>query len=314
MRIFLTGGNGMLGRAFLRIAGEQFPDLEIIAPSRAELDLTNANSVREFYSDTEIDMVIHGAAKVGGITANIAEPVDFLVQNLRINDNVIMGAHNAGIEQLLFFGSSCMYPKDYRQPLVETDILAAPLEPTNEGYALSKITAGKLCEYISQDDKRDYKTVVPCNLFGTEDHFGSVASHLIAAVVTKLVDAVDDGAQTVNIWGSGQARREFLFVDDLVWFLLNNIDTITSFPAYLNLGFGTDLTVDEYYKTVAKVANYQGDFTHDTTKPEGMMQKLMDSTIASKNHGWAPRTSMLDAITQVVKAYRTQKSLTQVRS
>jgi GDP-L-fucose synthase len=232
--------------------------------------------------------------------------VEFLIDNLRINDNVIMGAHDAGIGELLFFGSSCMYPKDFRQPLLETDLLAAPLEPTNEGYALSKITAAKLCEFIDRQDGRDYKTVVPCNLFGTEDHFGSSASHLIAAVVTKIVEAKRVSDPFVSIWGTGNARREFLFVDDLVTFVLNNLGKVSTFPNYMNVGYGADLSIDDYYKIVAEVVDYQGTFKYDTDKPEGMMQKLMDSSIAENNYNWSPATPMIDAIQQVVEAYHAQ--------
>jgi GDP-L-fucose synthase len=303
MRIFLTGGNGMLGRAMQRIASKQFPELEILAPTRAELPLEDRDAVTAYYASHKIDIVIHGAAKVGGIAANIAAPVDFLIDNLRINDNIIMGAHDAGVEKLLFFGSSCMYPKDYRQPLVETDLLAAPLEPTNEGYALSKITAAKLCEYIDGSDNRDYKTVVPCNLFGTEDHFGSNASHLIAAVVTKIVAAKRAGDSTVTIWGTGNARREFLFVDDLVRFILDNLAQISAFPNYMNIGYGSDLSIDEYYKIVADVVNYQGTFKNDVTKPEGMIQKLMDSSVAIEKFDWSVATPMDKAIQLVVDAY-----------
>lgn len=237
MRIFLTGGNGMLGRAMQRIASVQIPELEILTPSRAELPLDNRDAVTAYYANNEIDIVIHGAAKVGGIAANIAAPVTFSVDNLRINDNVIMGAHEADVGKLLFFGSSCMYPKDYRQLLVETDLMAGPLEPTNEGYALSKITVEKLCEYIDSADNRDYKTVVPCNLFGTEDHLGSNASHLIAGVVTKIVAAKRAGDPNVTIWGTGNARCEFLFVDDLVTFILSNLDLISMLQNYMNIGY-----------------------------------------------------------------------------
>lgn len=306
MRIFLTGGNGMLGRAMQRIANTDFPELEIIAPTRTELPLDNPEAVKAFYDSTDIDMVIHAAAKVGGIAANIAAPVDFLINNLRINDNVIMGAHGSGVKDLLFFGSSCMYPKDYRQPLLETDLLAAPLEPTNEGYALSKITAAKLCEYIDGNVGRNYKTIVPCNLFGTEDHFGSSASHLIAAVVTKIVQAKRENDPVVTIWGTGNARREFLFVDDLVMFILNNLGDISAFPNYMNIGYTSDLSIDEYYKIVADIVNYTGTFKYDRDKPEGMMQKLMDSGIAAQKFDWSPTTPMVEAIKKVVAAYDAQ--------
>jgi GDP-L-fucose synthase len=307
MNIFLTGGNGMLGRAVSRIACEHFPDLKIAAPSRSELDLTDVEAVNRFYAAHKFDTVIHSAAKVGGIAANIAEPVEFLIQNLRLNDNVIMGANQADVPKLIFLGSSCMYPKDYRQPLTEDDLLAAPLEPTNEGYALSKITGAKLCEYISQKPKRAYRTIVPCNLFGTDDHFGSDASHLIAAIVTKVVDAQANGRNEISIWGSGKARREFLFVDDLVTFILENLDKVEDFPNTLNVGYGTDHSIDDYYKAVADIAKYTGTFKYDLTKPEGMMQKLMDSSLATEEFNWSANTSLKEAIAKVINAYKEQK-------
>lgn len=306
MQIFLTGGSGMLGRAIMRIAKTEFPKLDLVAPSRAELPLDDAEAVTAFYAAHDFDLVLHAAAKVGGIAANIADPVGFLSENLQINRNVIAGAHSADVKQFVFFGSSCMYPKDYRQPLVETDVLAAPLEPTNEGYALSKITGAKLCEYIDALPNRDYKTLIPCNLFGIEDHFGSSASHLIAAVVTKIVDAHTENAPEVSIWGSGKARREFLFVDDLARFILENINQVSAFPKYMNIGYGNDFSIDEYYKMVADVAKYDGTFTYDTDKPEGMMQKLMDSSVAINSFGWKPHTPMTAAINLVVAAYRDQ--------
>lgn len=307
MRILLTGGTGMLGRALLRIAAQTAPDLELLAPPRAELDLTDRTALGAWYAAHPVEGVIHGAARVGGIQANIADPVGFLVENLRINDAVISGARAAGVPRLIFLGSTCMYPRDHRQPLVETDMLAAPLEPTNEGYALSKITGAKLCEYISRSDPGlAYRTLVPCNLFGEEDHFGSVASHLIAAVVTKVVDAIDEGQPTVEIWGSGQARREFLFVDDLARYILQAVRDPAPLPPMMNLGFGTDYSVAEYYRMVANIAGFTGDFTFDRSKPEGMMRKLSSSALAQA-HGWQPATDMAEAIARCVAAYRAQK-------
>jgi len=306
MKILLTGGSGMLGSALQRIAPAVAPDVTVLAPSREELPLGDKAAVAAWFAANPVDAVIHAAARVGGIQANIDHPVDFLVENLAMNDAVIMGAHGAGVERLIFLGSSCMYPRDYRQPLEENDILAAPLEPTNEGYALSKITGSRLCDYITRTHKnRHYKTLIPCNLFGTEDHFGSVASHLIAAIVTKVITARNAGEATVEIWGSGNARREFLFVDDLVRFMLESLRRLEDFPNVLNVGYDTDHSVNEYYKMVADIAGYQGSFHHDTSKPEGMMRKCMTSARAQAL-GWAPQTQMNDALKQVISAYEAQ--------
>jgi len=307
VRVLLTGGTGMLGRAFRRVAARERPDLEILAPDRGDLPLTDRAAVAAWFDANPVDAVIHAAARVGGIQANIDDPVGFLVENLRINDAVITGADTAGVGHLIFLGSSCMYPRDYRQPLVEDDILAAPLEPTNEGYALSKITGSRLCDYISRKHPgRLYRTVIPCNLFGIEDHFGSVASHLIAAIVTKVVDARDQGAESVEIWGNGKARREFLFVDDLVRFLFTALDRTNILPNVLNVGFGSDHSVSDYYHMVGALAGYRGGFHHDLTRPEGMTMKLMSSARAAAL-GFRPQTDMMTALRRVIAAYENQK-------
>ena len=303
MRVLLTGGSGMLGRALSRVAG----DVELLMPARGALDLADRAAVAAYCGDMGVAAVVHGAARVGGIQANIDDPVGFLADNLAMNDGTIMGAHAAGVTRFVFLGSSCMYPRDHRQPLVEEDVLAAPLEPTNEGYALSKITGAKLCEYISrQYPDRFYRTLIPCNLYGVDDHFGSVASHLIAAIVTKVVAARDAGADSVEIWGTGRARREFLYVDDLARFILSALPRLEAFPDLLNVGYGTDHSVDAYYRMVADVAGYRGGFHHDTSRPEGMQQKLMSSARAAAL-GWAPAIPMAEGLARVVAAWEARR-------
>lgn len=308
MRVLLTGGSGMLGGALRRLSPEVAPDIRFLMPSRAELPLTDAAAVARWFADNPVDAVVHAAARVGGIQANIADPVGFLSDNLAMNDAVIMGAHRAGVGRLVFLGSSCMYPRDYRQPLVEGDILAAPLEPTNEGYALSKITGARLCDYVSrQYPNRAYRTLIPCNLFGQGDHFGSAASHLIAAVITKVVDARDNGTDRVEIWGSGQARREFLDVDHLARFILGRLPDLGALPQMLNIGAGRDHSVDEYYRMVAGLAGWQGEFTHDLTRPEGMMAKLMSSAQA-ETIGYRPPLDITPDLSRAIAAYEAMKT------
>lgn len=303
MRVLLTGGSGMLGRAIRRLQPGVAPEITLLAPTRAELPLTDRRAVADWLAVNPVDAVIHAAAKVGGIQANVSDPTGFLTENLRMNDAVIMGAHEAGVPKFVFLGSSCMYPRDHRQPLVEEDVLAAPLEPTNEGYALSKITGARLCDYISrQFPDRAYRTLIPCNLFGTEDHFGSVASHLIAAIVTKVVDARDADQDTVEIWGSGNARREFLFVDHLAGFILTALHDLDRLPPLLNLGQDRDHSVNEYYEMVARIAGWNGRFTHDLSRPEGMQMKLMSSARA-REFGWNPPEGLDHALNLTVAAY-----------
>ncbi|MDP0927750.1 NAD-dependent epimerase/dehydratase family protein [Paracoccus onubensis] len=308
MRVLLTGGTGMLGRAMRRIQPQHAPAIRLYTPTRDELPLTDRSAVVSWLNMNPVDAVIHAAARVGGIQANMNDPVGYLSENLRINDAVIMGAYEAGVERLIFLGSSCMYPKDYRQPLVEQDILAAPLEPTNEGYALSKIAAARLCDYVSrQYPTRAFRTLVPCNLFGIEDHFCSIASHLIAAIVTKVIDARDDGHSEVEIWGSGNARREFLFVDDFARFIMDILPRLETLPDLLNIGMDRDHSVTEYYRMIAQIAGWQGRFTHDLTRPEGMMAKLMSSSRA-REYGWAPPKDLASALRLTIAAYEQQKA------
>jgi GDP-L-fucose synthase len=298
----------MMGSAFKRLAPKVAPSIDLLCPTRTELPLEAASAVSEWLVTEKVDAVIHAAARVGGIKANIAHPVDFLVENLRMNDAIIMGAHGAGVERLVFLGSSCMYPRDFRQPLEEGDIMAAPLEPTNEGYALSKITGARLCDYVSSSfENRHYRTLIPCNLFGTEDHFGSTASHLVAAIVTKVVEAREANHTSVEIWGSGNARREFLFTDDLVPFVLDSLSRLETFPEVLNVGYDADHSVQEYYEMVAELSGYKGQFTHDLSQPEGMMRKCMTSARAFE-FGYEVKTEIRLALAKVIAAYELQRS------
>lgn len=289
MRVLLTGGSGMVGGALLRLAPAVAPGLTLLAPTRGRLDLTDRAAVARWFAVNRVDAVIHAAARVGGIQANIDDPSGFLLDNLRMNDAVIAGADDAGVGRLVFLGSSCMYPRDYRQPLVEDDVLAAPLEPTNEGYALAKITGARLCEYISRKPGRAYRTLLPCNLFGAGDHYGSEASHLLAAVVTKVVDAQAQGRDEIEVWGTGRARREFLDVDHLARFILAALPGIEDLPPLLNVGAGRDHAVDDLYRIVAERAGWTGRLVHDPTRPEGMQAKLMSSDRA-RAFGWMPPT------------------------
>ncbi len=302
MKVLLTGGNGMLGRAVLGCAAKR-PELHFVAPGRSVLDLTNRSAVRTYFSNHQPEAVVHLAARVGGIQANVAEPADFYLENTLINLNVIAEAHNHGVQHLINIGSSCMYPKDYGRALREIDILAAPLEPTNEGYALSKIGAARHCEYLSAQYKRHYRTLVPCNLYGRHDEFRPQRSHLIAAVVQKISDAVYHGQRSVVIWGDGTARREFLYVDDLASYIISWIGREHRLPGLLNVGAGTDLTVSEYHEIAAEIIGYNGEFEYDLNQPVGMKRKLLDTTLAQE-YGWQALTPIREGIEAVVQFYQ----------
>lgn len=290
MRIFLTGGHGMVGRNFLLEASKR--GHEVIAPSRNQLDLRDYKSLIQYLKASSPDVVIHSAGRVGGIQANIKEPVNFLIDNLDIGRNVVLASRELNIKHLLNLGSSCMYPRDAINPLTEEMILKGELEPTNEGYALAKVMISRLCNYISTEDSDfNYKTLIPCNIFGLFDKFDPKHSHLVPSIIHKLHQAKLTGAKKVEIWGSGEARREFMFATDLASCMSYAIENFDAMPSNLNCGLGFDYSVNEYYAVAAKVIGYDGEFVHDLTKPEGMKQKLV-STEKLNAFGWKSNTSL----------------------
>lgn len=299
--LFLTGGGGMVGQNI-----QEHPlaaGWTIVAPRSSELDLTDAQAVTAFYAVTKPDMVIHAAGRVGGIQANMAHPVAFLDQNTTMGRNVIMGALNAGVQHFVNLASTCMYPRAAQNPLREEVILTGELEPTNEGYALAKIMATRLCQYIRKEDAAaQYKTLIPCNLFGLHDKFDPKHSHLVPAIIHKMHEAKRLGQASVEIWGDGTARREFMFAGDLADAVLRAADDIDRLPDLMNVGLGHDHTINEYYETVADVVGWQGEFTHDLSKPVGMKQKLCDTTRQSA-WGWQAPTSLRDGIAQTYRSY-----------
>ncbi|MBD9373197.1 GDP-L-fucose synthase [Rhizobium sp. ARZ01] len=302
MKLFLSGGSGMVGRNIL-----EHPDAgqhTILAPRRAELDLLDENAVHDFLASHKPDIVIHAAGTVGGIQANMAAPVRFLSDNLKMGMNVLLGARRAEIPKLLNIGSSCMYPRAATNPLREETILCGELEPTNEGYALAKITCARLCEYINKEAPSFlYKTIIPCNLYGRYDNFDPQKSHMIPAVVRKISEAVEAKADMVDIWGTGEARREFMYAGDLADFVFAAIARFSDLPQNLNVGLGHDHSILDYYRTIAKVLGFSGKFVHDLSKPQGMNQKLVDIT-GLEAFGWKATTSLESGIAQTYNFYK----------
>lgn len=300
-RILLTGGRGMVGRNILEhpLAGQW----DFIAPGSHELDLTDFAATRSFIADVKPDTVIHSAGKVGGIQANMAHPVDFLVTNVDLGRNVILAAREAGVNKLLNLASSCIYPRNAANPLVEDLILTGELEPTNEGYAIAKIFATRLCQFISRENSGlYYKTLIPCNLYGRHDNFSPAYSHLIPAIIHKVHLAKQLGLATVDIWGDGTARREFMYAGDLAGAVIRSLTMFDQLPDLINIGLGHDFSIKEYYATTAEVIGWQGDFVHDTTKPVGMKQKLV-SIDRQRNWGWMPATSLREGIQKAYQFY-----------
>ncbi|HLP67343.1 MAG TPA: GDP-L-fucose synthase [Rhizobium sp.] len=302
MKIFLTGGSGMVGSNVLEHPRSK--QHTILAPRRAELDLLSENAVYAYLQSHQPDVVIHTAGTVGGIQANIAHPVSFFSDNLKMGMNVLLGARRASIPQLLNIGSSCMYPRDAKNPLREKSVLSGELEPTNEGYAIAKIACARLCEYINREEPSYlYKTIIPCNLYGRHDKFDPSKSHMIPAAIRKTAEAMETKSETVEIWGTGQARREFMYAGDLADFIYTAIDRISDLPQNLNVGLGYDYSILEYYQVIGGVLGFRGRFTHDLSKPQGMSQKVVDITKLSA-FGWKPKTALKTGIELTYDFYR----------
>ncbi len=300
-RILLTGGGGMVGRNLLEHAA--MSDFEVFAPRSGELDLCNFVAVQRYLEKCQPDMVIHAAGKVGGIQANMREPVGFLLDNLDMGRNVVRAAHEAGIRRLINLGSSCMYPRNHSESLTEEMVLKGELEPTNEGYALAKVVIARLCEYIMrEDDTFQYKTLIPCNIYGRYDKFDPVNSHLVPAIIRKVHQAKQNGERFVEIWGDGTARREFMYAGDLADALARAINNFDTLPSYMNVGLGRDYTVNQYYQAAADVMGYTGGFSHDLSKPVGMARKLV-SVERQQAWGWSARYDLRDGIEQTYSFY-----------
>jgi GDP-L-fucose synthase len=287
MKILVTGSRGMVGKNISNFLSTN--NFKLLTPSSAELNLLNRDAVDKYIKFNSPDFVIHCAGTVGGIQANIDNPVKFLVDNTQIGINIIMSCYTNGVKNFINMGSSCMYPRNAKNPLKENAILSGELEPTNEGYAIAKINSTKLCEYINRENSNyRYKTIIPCNLYGKYDKFNLMNGHMIPAVINKIHEAKINNKKSVSIWGDGYARREFMYVEDLADFTMYAIDNFGKMPQNINVGLGYDYSINEYYKIIADVIGYHGVFIHDTSKPVGMKQKLIDDT-ELKKFGWCSK-------------------------
>lgn len=301
VKILLTGGGGMVGRNLLEHPA--IGEFDVLAPRSSELDLCDFNAVQAYLRKHKPDMVIHAAGKVGGIQANMREPVGFLMENLDMGRNIVWAAHQAGIKRLINLGSSCMYPRNHNEPLREEMVLKGELEPTNEGYALAKVVTARLCEYIMREDTSfQYKTLIPCNLYGRHDKFDPAHSHLIPAIIHKVHQAKQSGQPTVEIWGDGTARREFMYAGDLADAMVRTIKEFDSLPVLMNLGLGYDYTINEYYQAAADVMGYTGSFVHDLSKPVGMARKLV-SVERQQAWGWTARHDLREGVNKTYAYY-----------
>jgi GDP-L-fucose synthase len=292
-KIFVAGHRGLVGSALVRrLEAEGFNNLP--ARDRSQLDLGNEEAVRKFMLQERPAIVVFAAARVGGIKANNDFPVEFLLDNLRIQNNVIHAAHDAGVRKLLFLGSSCIYPKFAPQPIPESALLTGPLEPTNEAYAVAKIAGIKLCQAFSREYGANFISAMPTNLYGPNDNFDLESSHVLAALLRKAHQAKTSKARELVVWGSGEPCREFLHVDDAAsacLFLLEKYDS----PEIINIGCGEDISIRELAELICDIVGFDGDLAWDKTKPDGTPRKLLDIT-KLKNLGWQPSITLRDGI------------------
>lgn len=297
-KIFVAGHRGLVGSALLRALSARGYD-NLVCRTRGELDLRDAAAVRAFFERERPDHVFLAAARVGGILANSTYPVEFLVENLQVQNAVLLGAYQAGVKKALFLGSSCIYPKMAPQPIKEEYLLSGPLEPTNDAYAIAKIAGIKLCQALRAEYGADFISVMPTNLYGPDDNFDLNSSHVLPAMLRKFHTAKVTGAPSVPLWGTGSARREFLHVDDMAdacVFLMERY----SGPDIVNIGTGEDVTIRELAETVGRIVGYEGALAWDATKPDGTPRKLLD---VSRLHGlgWRHRIGLEEGIAQVYR-------------
>jgi GDP-L-fucose synthase len=294
-KIFVAGHRGMVGSALMRrLNAEGFSN--VVTRDRSQLDLADESAVAKLFAAEQPAVVILAAAKVGGIKANNDFPVEFLFDNLRIQNNVIHAAHEAGVRKLLFLGSSCIYPKFAPQPIPETALLSGPLEPTNEAYAIAKIAGIKLCQAFSREYGANFISAMLTNLYGPNDNFDLETSHALAALLRKAHEAKTRKERKLIVWGSGKPRREFLYVEDLAsacLFLLEKYDS----PEIINVGCGEDLSIRELAELICDVVGFDGELAWDTTKPDGTPRKLLDIT-RLRRLGWRPAIPLRDGIAQ----------------
>lgn len=292
-RVFVAGHRGLVGSAIVR-ALEAAGGWEIVTRTRAELDLLDAPAVRAFYERERPTHVVVAAAKVGGIKANNDFPVDFLLDNLKIQNNLIEFAHGAGVGKLLFLGSSCIYPKFAAQPIQEDSLLTGLLEPTNEPYAIAKIAGIKLCQAYRKQHGADFISAMPTNMYGPFDNFDLQTSHVLPAMIHKFHLAKVEKRPAMTLWGTGTPRREFLHSSDLAAACLMLLESYSS-EQFINVGSGTDVTIKELAGIVREAVGYTGEIEWDTTQPDGTPRKLMDGT-RIRALGWAPKVSLPEGI------------------
>lgn len=306
MRILVTGSGGLVGKNL--IENNDILKNELLIPRSNQLNLLDYQTILDYINKNKPDLIIHCAGKVGGIQANMKDMFGFFTDNIVMGLNLVRAAKESGVRKFINLSSSCTYPRDYINPLKEEYTLKAELEPTNEGYALAKLSVLKMCEYISREcEGFEYKTLIPCNLYGRYDKFGEKNAHMIPSIIRKLVFAKNNNLSNIEIWGDGEARREFMYAGDLADCIAFSINNWEKVPYIMNVGLGYDYTVNEYYDIISKIVGYQGTFSHDLSKPVGMKQKLLDITRA-KDIGWVAKTSLEEGVRKTLEYYLENKN------
>lgn len=312
LKIFIAGHKGMVGSALFRLL--QSPDIELITRDRKELNLINNDNVKNFFENEKIDQVYIAAAKVGGIHSNNSYPADFIYQNLMIQANIINNAFLTGVKKILFMGSSCIYPKNAKQPITENQLLTGKLEPTNEPYAISKIAGIKMCESYNrqygESHDIDYRCIMPTNLYGPNDNYHPENSHVIPGLIYRFHEAKIKNLPNVKIWGSGSPKREFLYVDDMAKasIFLMNIDKkiynekISPMSSHVNVGSGEDISIKELALVIKEIIEFKGDIYFDKSKPDGSPKKLLNNNIIN-SLGFKPKVSLNEGLIKTYKEY-----------
>ena len=300
-KILLFGGTGLVGKNFLQC---KFADrYEINSPTKQEVNLLDESRTVEFIQDSHPDLIINAAGKVGGIKANICNDLDFYLDNLSIGTNILLGARKSKVKNVLNLGSSCMYPANTNKKLKETDLMKGELEKTNEGYALAKLAVSKLAEYMSnQEPDLNYKTIIPCNLFGKFDNFDPITSHMIPSVISKVHNAKLNDELNVEMWGDGSVKREFMYIEDFIDFLYFSIKNFERLPQYINVGTQTDYSIKHYYKIIMKVIGFKGNIVKNTAQPTGMLRKKVDTTLLTE-FGWKSKITLEQGIKETYNFY-----------
>jgi GDP-L-fucose synthase len=309
-KIFVAGHRGMVGSSLIRLLSQN-RDIDLVFESKRELDLTNQAATNDFFAKHKFDHVYLAAARVGGINANNTYPANFIYENIMIQTNVIHACYQSQVKKLLFLGSSCIYPKNSEQPIKEGHLLSGKLEPTNEPYAIAKIAGIKMCESYNRQFNTDFRSIMPTNLYGEGDNFHLENSHVVPALIRKFHQGMQDGLPSVEVWGSGNAKREFLYVDDLASAAIHTLNleksdyaTITKNQlSHINVGSGEEISISELALIISEVTNFKGKIIFNKLKPEGPSRKIIDSELI-RSTGWEPSVSTINGLNKTYDFYK----------